>query len=353
MRSASESINYFRDLKIASQNRRQLAVSIEDLCEALGALGIPGPRHFRFPGLSARGTRIGQGAQFDVFYDRLAGNELTVIKRVKPILCSSNDPALLTSQMVSVHLQTLKLEISSLGDDRRRHHSNIARLVEWGYDYPSLNYADRIPILVMERAKCTLLDFLQQTLLENEQDSLAVRHHICLDVAEALACVHSTGLAHGDIKPENILVFAHDNPHTPWIAKLSDFGSCIDLRSKYVSSKDYRGTYGWQPPEIADRSKISDEEETCSELFIKADSFAYGLLVVSVFTTSGRPLPIDGAEGSAIEVAMSLLTCCTFAFPVKMMLQRLCGAVLHLVPLQRPEVSSSLLSCDTESYKGW
>ena len=356
MFSASNSVDYFKDIKIASRNGRSLAVSIEDLCEVLGKLGITGPRHLKYPGLGVTGILIGEGAQFDVFRDRLWDNKVEVIKRVKPIFCPSSTSVPETSLALSVHLQTLKLEISSLGNVRRRQHPNIARLIGWGYDYPTFDRVDRLPVLFMERADYTLLDLLAPGSDTQARLTPASQHHICLDVAAGLACVHSTGLVHGDIKPENILIFADDNPKTPWIAKLSDFGSCIDLGTKSISLESYRGTYGWQPPEVIHSAQNSRQAESTADLLTKADSFVFGLLVLSVFVTEGRSLLLCDASTSVdgpVQKALSVLSRCSLDMPIKTMLQRLCRDLLQQDAHLRSEVSFDIVAAEVQSYKDW
>lgn len=69
-----------------------------------------------------------------------------------------------------------------------------------------------------------------------------VRHHIALDVAAGVEALHSSEIIHGDIKPANVLTFRQDNPSVPFLAKLSDFGVCIDMSDHKIGARDYFGT---------------------------------------------------------------------------------------------------------------
>lgn len=60
------------------------------------------------------------------------------------------------------HLRTLQVEIISLCHKRIQRHRNIVDLVSWGYDYPAADLSMRLPVLIMEKAMCSLYDFLHE-----------------------------------------------------------------------------------------------------------------------------------------------------------------------------------------------
>ncbi|TIA35956.1 kinase-like protein [Aureobasidium pullulans] len=111
------------------------------------------------------------------------------------------------------------------------------------------DYPDRktpIPVLVMEAALFPLSEMLEDS--QRHLDTLIavshwdVRHHIALDVAAGVEALHSSEIIHGDIKPANVLIFRQDNPSVPFLAKLSDFGVCIDMSDHKIGARDYFGT---------------------------------------------------------------------------------------------------------------
>ncbi|CAD0024547.1 unnamed protein product, partial [Aureobasidium pullulans] len=128
------------------------------------------------------------------------------------------------------------------------------------------DYPDRktpIPVLVMEAALFPLSEMLKD--LQHHLDTLIavshwdVRHHIALDVAAGVEALHSSEIIHGDIKPANVLVFRQDNPSVPFLAKLSDFGVCIDMSDHKISARDYYGTPKWVGPEAIDHDLAYDD----------------------------------------------------------------------------------------------
>jgi serine/threonine protein kinase len=67
-------------------------------------------------------------------------------------------------------------------------------------------------------------------------------YSLCLEVLDALNSCHETGIAHLDIKPQNILFDKFDR------AKLSDFGCAI--RASKCLCQQFRGSPGYAAPEI-------------------------------------------------------------------------------------------------------
>ena len=114
----------------------------------------------------------------------------------------------------------------------------------------------------MEAALFPLSEMLKD--LQHHLDTLIavshwdVRHHIALDVAAGVEALHSSEIIHGDIKPANVLVFRQDNPSVPFLAKLSDFGVCIDMSDHKISARDYYGTPKWVGPEAIDHDLAYD-----------------------------------------------------------------------------------------------
>lgn len=127
-----------------------------------------------------------------------------------------------------------------------RHHPNVIDLsaISWEIE-PSTGQV--LPVLVFRKSQhgdlSTFLAF------ENEKASFQVKIQLCLDIASAMLSLHScgesitdnssplvsinlgrTGVIHGDIKPENILVFSNDGNESGYTAKMTDFGySCYGM----------------------------------------------------------------------------------------------------------------------------
>ncbi|MEN1727133.1 MAG: serine/threonine-protein kinase, partial [Pseudomonadota bacterium] len=120
-----------------------------------------------------------------------------------------------------------------------------------------------------------------QTLTDHRREhspSTEKRLSLMLQLARALRAVHRQGLAHGDVKPANVMIEPNDR------AILMDFGSARDLNAK-VDATRATGTPLYMAPERLAGNRASPA----------ADVFALG--GVFVFLLTGRPpFPASSVE---------------------------------------------------------
>ncbi|KAK1566607.1 hypothetical protein Q3G72_001937 [Acer saccharum] len=95
------------------------------------------------------------------------------------------------------------------------------------------------------------------------------------DIVRGLVYVHSQGIVHCDIKPDNILLVPGNNQG--FIAKLTDFRLSKNLFFESEESPYIRGSYCYMSPEI-----VREGLQTFS-----ADIWALGCMVVEMM--SGKP----------------------------------------------------------------
>jgi serine kinase len=91
-------------------------------------------------------------------------------------------------------------------------------------------------------------------------------------IVTAMAYLHSKGIAHRDIKADNVLI--HQNN-----AKLTDFGyarQSIDSNGKVLKSRSMCGTLEYQSPEVLSREEPYDP--------IISDCFSLGILLYTMIT---------------------------------------------------------------------
>ncbi|KAK2785625.1 hypothetical protein FQN52_007164 [Onygenales sp. PD_12] len=277
----------------------------------LSRTGIDGPRHLKNQlNLKTSAVKVGTGAQFTVFRDGpgFTRNPGLVIKRVNLPLSRENGVRFAEGDDYRLQLRTLELEVRALCNPSLRNHRNMVHLVSWGYDYPLPDTP--IPVLFMECALTTLTDFLKD---ENRElmgtNPLDVKHQMALDVSAGIQALHSLHIAHGDIKPDNVLIF-HDaqNDKVPFCGKISDFGVCIDMEipGSELTADDYRGTPGWVAPEVGDSSRWR-KATFKPELMLRFDSYSLGLLIMSIFVKMGEPVDLRSRSESHLDVAIRLL----------------------------------------------
>lgn len=312
----------------------------------LSQTGIHGPRLLKAFNLSARATKIGAGAQFTVFKDPLFEGE--VIKRVNVPLTSRAEQRFAASSDYRLQLKTLELEILSLCNPVLRTHPNITSLVAWGFDFPFADLA--VPVLFMEAAIMPLGDFLGA-----ETRSIDTKYQFALDIANGLEALHHLKIIHGDVKPDNVLVFAGRSENVPFQAKLSDFGVCVDLEAPdgKFSLSDYRGTPAWLAPELIS-GDISDFGGFSPDLMFKFDAYSFGLVLLSIFTGDGQVPKLDKTPGKVPDQVSRLLNSQKdMNSDMRMELRK--GILNHLSedPRDRKLPSPTLLKIDSPAYAAW
>lgn len=158
-------------------------------------------------------------------------------------------------------------------------HDNVIRLLGYGYGLSSTN---SLPFLVTEYSHHgTLREYLM-----SDRTTLVARLKLCGGVASGLHAMHLSGVAHGDVKLENVLVFlneSEDGGRPEVVPKLSDFGhAClISSEQSHGSIQSYKGTTGYIAPEI-----YNDQSLTID--FLRCDIWALALLVWETLAGGSR-----------------------------------------------------------------
>ncbi|EME81802.1 uncharacterized protein MYCFIDRAFT_175392 [Pseudocercospora fijiensis CIRAD86] len=306
--------------------------TVDDLVTSLVSLGVPGPLtlYSRFDERS----RLGQGAQFlvtsgDVLYPEDCQEEITTVEvAVKwPLFQYNEDGSLdLTSPRSRQQVHDMYLEIIALRNKSLRYHRDIVDLYGWGLDG---TWYER-PLLVLELAYADLSSIFSKH--ELGPDSI---HQLSIDVGQGLDAIHAAGIVHGDLKPQNILVFRNNRcQQVPFIAKLADFGLSVgDHQSPLDKCIEVVGMSSqWCAPEICHGSKL-----TVAQL-VKADNFSYGMVLWSIAFLRGHP-PSSKLPGDA----MALINYPTrfpeaFASQLKRGLPLLLADSVEARPFERSEI---------------
>ena len=160
-------------------------------------------------------------------------------------------------------------EISILSHPLIRHHQNIVKLEGLCWEIPQQGHTVW-PVLILEKAQLGNLESFMSS-EQGRSTTMDERLELCTDVASAIIALHSNckpkffgcdqagkkfahriDMSHGDIKPENVLLFK--NGVGELHAKLADFGyagwafnSKKDLLIKPPISRP------WNPPEYHHR----------------------------------------------------------------------------------------------------
>ncbi|KAF1984415.1 kinase-like protein [Aulographum hederae CBS 113979] len=269
------------------------ATAIEILVETLYDTGLPGPAV-----LINDNKLIGRGSQFVVYSQRMAvsqreGFSVTDVAVRTPMFpLDPNIPLRLTGPEAQSRLHDVYLEILALANPILRRHPNIAQLLAWGSnsdDHP-------VPVcLVMELARSNLRNFLQED--REGAMPLSLKYQFCRDVSAGLDILHECGLIHGDLKPDNILIFKEGDG---FVAKLADFGLSILEASLNTEQSPLGDTLGWQAPEARHGTIITEED------LLQAEAYSFGLCVWSILLHGGD-VPPSKKDQSQRDIALCQL----------------------------------------------
>ncbi|KAK3387731.1 kinase-like domain-containing protein, partial [Podospora didyma] len=92
-----------------------------------------------------------------------------------------------------------------------------------------------------------------------------------MQITSGLQAIHAVGVVHGDVKPENILIFR--SAEGGYIAKLADFGSAIVLADITLPSSRPLGTVLYSAPECYPGGTTTFKRDE----LIKMDIFSLGM----------------------------------------------------------------------------
>lgn len=279
--------------------------TVGDFIMMLGNMDVPGPLIITDP--LDEGRKLGEGAQFSVYrntilrsHHREGQTDLIVVavKKCNFGVLQGNELVDLSSTKFRAQVRHMRLEIAALQDARLRRHRNIVKLMGWGMDIAW----HKSPLLVLELAIADLHMFLEMPTDDRTSD---VPHQLVLDTGSGLDAIHGCSISHGDLKPENVLVFRGPSERVPFVAKLSDFGLSVDEATEDANCFGLiKGhSYAWSAPEI--RKNLEQDGAQAHEIsmreLLKADNYSYGLLALSCLCLSGAvPTLNDGASTEGI-----------------------------------------------------
>lgn len=143
-------------------------------------------------------------------------------------------------------------------------HPNIVKL--W---FPGWTNKNPLPVLGLEVADFGSLDYILRA--PGYGLSKMQKMNIIIDIGLGLHALHANGFAHGDLKPENIVILKHPDASRQIVAKLTDFGGAADISRGEVPA---HYTPLWCTPEVL-------LEESDIDWFL-SDVYSYGLVAASM-----------------------------------------------------------------------
>ncbi|MBI2572199.1 MAG: tetratricopeptide repeat protein [Candidatus Schekmanbacteria bacterium] len=222
---------------------------------------------------------VGRGGMGVVFQGRHAQTgELAAIKAVTAVAAS--------------HLENLRQEIRALA---RVRHPGVVRVVDQGITegipwfamelVPGQTLRQHCRALGLDWSEDEALAFSMRTPPETYRTLLTILRRVC----RVLAYLHGLGIVHGDVKPDNILLTAHETP------VLVDFGlgifGCERLGRDILRIRQTLEGSAWY---------VSPEQIRDEVIDARTDLYSLGIVMYEIFT--GTP-PFPGPTVLAVTTA--------------------------------------------------
>ncbi|KAK3319513.1 hypothetical protein B0T19DRAFT_268611 [Cercophora scortea] len=258
-------------------------------------------------GMQIDAAKIGEGASFIVtkrheFVRPGSGGgkaKLVVMKDTKLKFDRAgkpSDPSVLAAILSEVEILSHK----PLFD-----HPNIITLLDVRWDHPSMYKEPLGPTLYLEYANMgTLASYFRWYPAECAGESVVVTR-LLLDVCRGLQALHACGITHGDVKPNNVLVFRETDSEGAVTAKISDFGCSVIRRhgSDDSDSADMVELSGFSPPWDAPEAAGGRMR---AALLHKTDIYSFGLVYWwarrgGKFPLLASPTESEDTESPAVE----------------------------------------------------
>lgn len=170
-------------------------------------------------------------------------------------------------------LKSFLAEIRVRAHKPLRMHTNIVSLRGIAWDFEDEDRLKPRPLLLEEYApEGSLSTFWSKKNLTRMP--FKNKCSLVLDIANGLSALHACGVVHGDVKPENVLIFPRAGFDDEFTAKLTDFGHSV---FKFEGRDDLPAfTLAYSAPE-ATRQHLSFQDLT------QTDVYSYGLVALSLF----------------------------------------------------------------------
>lgn len=165
-------------------------------------------------------------------------------------------------------LRSFISELRILSHRGLRKDPNVIELLGIQWDYLETGFPE--PLMILEKGDMDLHDYTKR----NWSLPFATKKKIALDIARGIAALHRCNIIHGDIKPDNILLFNTQGPNP--LAKVSDFSHSFPDTGE--TRRVVGGTALYRAPEWERTAQTSQLRQT--------DVYSYGLVFADLILSS-------------------------------------------------------------------
>jgi serine/threonine protein kinase len=206
-----------------------------------------------------------------------AESEFIIVKRPRQSVLEEQSYAL-TSFITELRIRT---------HPPLKQHPNIARFRGVRWDFEDEEATTPRPLLLEELAPQGALDQFWKK-WKFVKMNFKSKLDMCQDLTDGLVALHQCGVVHGDVKPENLLVFPRQGAKDEFMVKLTDFGHSVFEHNCLNALPAF--TPQWCAPEadVATNMSFSDMKAT--------DCYSYGLVVLSIMMSRPFYTDLEGVE---------------------------------------------------------
>jgi serine/threonine protein kinase len=201
-------------------------------------------------------------------------------------------------------LHDLYFELQVMSHRPLCEHPNIVQLKGISFSDGGEGYLR--PLLVVEPACREHADLTHFVLSRSENLEPEIAAHIISDTADGISVLHVYGVVHGDLKPDNVLIFPSVDRPNGFTAKIADFG----FSGSRLSEDSPRGyTPAWAAPECLPDAPPSLHRYRNEPL---QDIFSFALVAAFVLL---RRYPISPGATNTAEAIVTDLQCLAAEYP--------------------------------------
>ena len=191
-------------------------------------------------------------------------------------------------------------------------------------------------VLVMELCEGTLAEYISNKLIRIPKDSLIDQRNLIGQICIGLAYLHSEGIIHKDLKPNNVLLWRSSSPGSRLVlAKIADFGLAKQLKPGHsdFSASANAGTFDYMAPELL------NAKNTERPVSFASDVYALGTLVSYISSNGKHPFEMNGIDAAKFEAKKIGIPPINVGEDSDTLLQSLINMMVNKEPKMRPVTS--------------